>query len=250
VGRSQAQAYAYLLVPDEAALSKEAQKRLKALMEFTELGSGFKIAMHDLQIRGAGNLLGQAQSGHLAEVGYELYLQLLEEAIREFKGEPREEEMPDPELRLPVAAYLPEDYVPDIQQRLALYRRLSGRLTLEMIQELQEELLYRFGPLPPEGRNLLEAVRLKHHLRRLGIQRLEMHNGEAVLKFAEPDRLDLPRLVQLVRRRPSRLSVRPDQTMRLRLAEAPSLWGQLENCLKDVESFVKGGRQGSVVSSQ
>ena len=88
VGRSQAQAYAYLLVPDEAALSSEAQKRLKALMEFTELGSGFKIAMHDLQIRGAGNLLGQAQSGHLAEVGYELYLQLLEQAIREFKGEP------------------------------------------------------------------------------------------------------------------------------------------------------------------
>ena len=148
VGRSQAQAYAYLLVPDEAALSSEAQKRLKALMEFTELGSGFKIAMHDLQIRGAGNLLGQAQSGQVAEVGYELYLQLLEQAIREFKGEP-EDLAPDPEIRLPLAAYLPEDYVPDVQQRLALYRRLSGRLTPEMIRELEEEFQDRFGPLPP-----------------------------------------------------------------------------------------------------
>ena len=158
VGRSQAQAYAYLLVPDEAALSNEAQKRLKALMEFTELGSGFKIAMHDLQIRGAGNLLGQAQSGQVAEVGYELYLQLLEQAIREFKGEP-EDLAPDPEIRVPLAAYLPEDYVPDVQQRLALYRRLSGRLTPEMVQELEEEFQDRFGPLPPEGRNLLEVVR-------------------------------------------------------------------------------------------
>ena len=126
VGRSQAQAYAYLLVPDEAALTSEAQKRLKALMEFTELGSGFKIAMHDLQIRGAGNLLGQAQSGQVAEVGYELYLQLLEGAIREYKGEAPVDETPDPEIHLPLAAYLPEDYVPDVQQRLALYRRLSG----------------------------------------------------------------------------------------------------------------------------
>ncbi len=98
-------------------------------MEFTELGSGFKIAIHDLQIRGAGNLLGQAQSGQLAEVGYELYLELLEEAIRDFKGQAPEELTPDPEIDLPVAAYLPEDYVPDIKQRLALYRRLSGRLS-------------------------------------------------------------------------------------------------------------------------
>ncbi len=138
--------------PDEAALTSEAQKRLKALMEFTELGSGFKIAMHDLQIRGAGNLLGQAQSGHLAEVGYELYLQLLESAIREYKGEPPEEVAPDPEIHLPLAAYLPEDYVPDVQQRLALYRRLSGPLTPEMMRELEEEFQDRFGPLPPEGR--------------------------------------------------------------------------------------------------
>jgi transcription-repair coupling factor (superfamily II helicase) len=240
VGRGQAQAYAYLLVPEDAALPTEAQKRLKALMEFTELGSGFKIALHDLQIRGAGNLLGQAQSGHLAEVGYELYLQLLEEAIREFKGEPLEDLAPDPEVRLPVAAYLPEDYVPDVQQRLALYRRLSGRLTPEMLDELAQELLDRFGPLPPEGRNLLDVVRFKHQLRQLGIKRLNVQDSYALLTFAQPERLNLTRLLQMLKSRPDRFRLTPDQTLRVRLpAEGPPLV-RLQNCLKEVQTFVKG----------
>ncbi|MBI4643570.1 MAG: transcription-repair coupling factor [Deltaproteobacteria bacterium] len=239
VGRSQTQAYAYLLVPGEAGLSTDAQKRLKALMEFTELGSGFKIALHDLQIRGAGNLLGQAQSGHLAEVGYELYLQLLEEAIREFKGEAREEPVPDPEIRIPVAAYLPEDYVPDIQQRLALYRRLSDRLSPEMVQELEEELLDRFGPLPPEGRNLLEVVRAKNQLRRLGIKRLDLQDTFAVLQFARPERLNLERLLSLLKKRPETFRLTPDQALRVRLPEAETPFMLLQNCLKEVETFVK-----------
>jgi len=239
VGRSQSQAYAYLLVPGEAGLSTEAQKRLKALMEFTELGSGFKIALHDLQIRGAGNLLGQAQSGHLAEVGYELYLQLLEQAIREFKGEAREEPLPDPEIRLPVAAYLPEDYVPDIQQRLALYRRLSDRLSPDMVQELEEELLDRFGPLPPEGRNLLEVVRVKHHLRRLGIKRLDLKDGFAVLQFSRPERLSLEYLLNLVKKRPESFRLIPDHSLRVRLPEEGTPFARLQICLKEVETFVK-----------
>jgi transcription-repair coupling factor (superfamily II helicase) len=240
VGRSQAQAYAYLLVPDEAALSTEAQKRLKALMEFTELGSGFKIAFHDLQIRGAGNLLGQAQSGHLADVGYELYLQLLEQTIREFKGETPEDLTPEPEIRVPVAAYLPEDYVPDIQQRLALYRRLSGRLTPEMVDELEEELLDRFGPLPQEGQDLLQVVRLKYALRRLGIKRLDMQDSVAVLQFADPERLNLKRLMELVHERPKSIRISPDQSLRMRLAESGTPWARLTNCLKEVATFVKG----------
>ncbi len=239
VGRSQAQAYAYLLVPDEAALTSEAQKRLKALMEFTELGSGFRIAMHDLQIRGAGNLLGQAQSGHLVEVGYELYLQLLESAIKEYKGEPLEEATPDPEIHLPLAAYLPEDYVPDVQQRLALYRRLSGRLTPGMVRELEEEFLDRFGPLPPEGRNLLEVVRAKHHLRQLGVRRLDLQNSVALLQFAHPERLDLPRLLDLLKQKPGTFRLTPDQTLRIRLPETGPVLGLLQNCLKEVETFVK-----------
>jgi transcription-repair coupling factor (superfamily II helicase) len=240
VGRSQAQAYAYLLVPEEAALPSEAQKRLKALMEFTELGSGFKIALHDLQIRGAGNLLGQAQSGHLAEVGYELYLQLLEGAIREFKGETPEELAPEPEIRLPVAAYLPEDYVPDIRQRLALYRRLSGRLSPDMVEELEGELVDRFGPIPPEGQELLKVVRTKERLRLLGVRRLEVQNGYAVIQFAAPERLDLARLLALLEKRPKKFRLTPDQTLRLKLPGDASPWTGLENCLKEVETFVKG----------
>jgi transcription-repair coupling factor (superfamily II helicase) len=239
VGRSPAQAYAYLLVPDEAALSTEAQKRLKALMEFTELGSGFRVAMHDLQIRGAGNLLGQAQSGHLAEVGYELYLQLLESAIRAYKGEPPEEATPDPEIHLPLAAYLPEDYVPDVQQRLALYRRLSGRLTPEMVNELEEEFLDRFGPLPPEGRNLLEVVRTKHRLRQLGIKRLDLQDSFAVLQFAYPERLDLKRLIGILKQRPQTFRLTPDQSLRIHLPEAGPVLGRVQNCLKELETFVK-----------
>jgi len=240
VGRSQAQAYAYLLVPDEAALSTEAQKRLKALMEFTELGSGYKIALHDLQIRGAGNLLGQAQSGHLAEVGYELYLQLLEQAIREMKGEPGEEEAPEPEIRVPVAAYLPEDFVPDVQQRLSLYRRLSGRLTDQGLADLEGELLDRFGPLPDEARSLLQVVRLRQRLRELGLRRLEVADGHAVLTFAAPERLDLKCLLHLVQQRPRRYRLHPDQTLRVRLDEGAFTLSAVQNCLKDVETFVMG----------
>ena len=213
-------------------------------MEFTELGSGFRVAMPDLQIRGAGNLLGQAQSGHLAEVGYELYIQLLESAIREYKGEPPEEATPDPEIHLPLAAYLPEDYVPDVQQRLALYRRLSGRLTPEMVSELEEEFLDRFGPLPPEGRNLLEVVRTKHRLRQLGIKRLDVQDSLAVLQFAQPERLDLPRLLSLLKKRPQAYRLTPEQSLRIRLPESGPVLARVQNCLKEVETFVKAKGEG------
>ena len=184
VGRGREQAYAYLLVPEEEHLNPEAQKRLKALMEFTELGSGFKIALHDLQIRGAGNMLGAAQSGHIAEVGYELYLQLLEDEINRLKGEPRDQ-TPDPELHLPVAAYLPETYIPDIDQRLMIYRRLSGRLTKDEIDAIAEELLDCYGPLTPEAANLLEVVQAKSILREIGIKRLDMSDGLITVTFAD-----------------------------------------------------------------
>ena len=150
-----------------------------------------------------------------------------------------EEATPDPEIRLPLAAYLPEDYVPDVQQRLALYRRLSGRLTPEMVRELEEEFQDRFGPLPPEGRNLLEVVRLKHRLRQLGIKRLDMQDSFAVLQFAQPERLDLPRLVGMLKKRPDTFRLTPDQTLRMRLPETGLVLERLQNCLKEVETFVK-----------
>ena len=243
VGRSQAQAYAYLLVPEEAALSGEAQKRLKALMEFTELGSGYKIALHDLQIRGAGNLLGKSQSGHLVEVGCELYLELLESAIREMKGEPARKDAFEPEIRLPVTAYLPEDFIPDEQQRLGLYRRLSGSLSTEDLADLEGELLDRYGPLPGEALALLKVVHLRQRLKKMGIRRLEVVNDAAVLTFAAPDRLHLKRLLDLLHQRPRTFQLQPDQTLKVRLKEDGSFWTLLENCLKDMETFVMGEQE-------
>jgi transcription-repair coupling factor (superfamily II helicase) len=139
-----------------------------------------------------------------------------------------------------VAAYLPEDYVPDIQQRLALYRRLSGRLSPDMVDELEGELEDRFGPIPVEGQELLRVVRTKERLRLLGVKRLEVQNGFAVIQFAAPERLDLERLVALLKKRPEKFRLTPDQTLRLKLPGDGSSWTGLENCLKEVETFVKG----------
>jgi len=239
VGRGQEQAYAYLLVPAEEQLPREAQKRLKALMEFTELGSGFKIALHDLQIRGAGNLLGAAQSGHIAAVGYELYLQLLEEEINRLKGEPQDL-TPDPELHLPLAAYLPETYIPDIDQRLTLYRRLSGRLAQEEVDAIQEELMDCYGPLAPEAANLLEVVRAKGVLRHLGITRLDMNNGFITVKLAATHQLDHTRLVAEVLKRPRRYQLTPDNLLRVHFNQDGPPLQRLKNFLKELHIFVMG----------
>lgn len=237
VGRGREQAYAYLLVPEEEHLNPEAQKRLKALMEFTELGSGFKIALHDLQIRGAGNMLGAAQSGHIAEVGYEMYLQLLEEEINRLKGEPKDL-TPDPELHLPVAAYLPEAYIPDIDQRLIMYRRLSGRLTKEEIDALTEELLDCYGPLTPEAANLLEVVQAKSILRQIGIKRLDMSNGLITITFAMTHHLDQERLVAAALKQPRRYRLTPDNQLRIHLQEDWAPMERLKKVLKEIEFFV------------
>jgi transcription-repair coupling factor (superfamily II helicase) len=241
VGRGMEQAYAYLLVPEEEHLNPEAQKRLKALMEFTELGSGFKIALHDLQIRGAGNMLGAAQSGHIAEVGYELYLQLLEDEINRLKGEPRDQ-TPDPELHLPVPAYLPEAYIPDIDQRLMIYRRLSGRLTKDEIDAMAEELLDCYGPLTPEAANLLEVVQAKGILRGIGIKRLDMSDGLITVTFADGHHIDRERLVAEVLKRPRRYQLTPDNQLRVRLQEDGAPLVRLKKFLKEIDFFVIGER--------
>ncbi|MDD3580299.1 MAG: transcription-repair coupling factor [Desulfobacca sp.] len=248
VGRGREQAYAYLLVPEEEALNPEAQKRLKALMEFTELGSGFKIALHDLQIRGAGNLLGAAQSGHIAEVGYELYLQLLEQAVQELKGGPPSDEGPQPELHLPLAAYLPDAYVPDIDQRLTFYRRLSGRLALEEINDIEAELRDCYGPLPPEAENLLGVVRTKVDLRQLGIKRLDLNDSQVTIAFADSRRIRLARLVELVHKQPQRYRLTPEHQVRIHLNEVSQPLELVKNCLKEIKIFVKGEETSPVAA--
>jgi transcription-repair coupling factor (superfamily II helicase) len=209
-------------------------------MEFTELGSGFKIALHDLQIRGAGNMLGAAQSGHIAEVGYELYLQLLEDEINRLKGKPLDL-TPDPELHLPIAAYLPETYIPDIDQRLMVYRRLSGRLSKDEIDAIFEELLDCYGPLAPEAVNLLEVVQAKSVLRDIGIKRLDMSDGMITATFADGNHIDHTKLVAEVMKRPRYYKLIPGNQLRVRLQEGEPV-ERLKKFLKEIDFFVIGER--------
>ena len=216
VGRSGRRAYAYLFIKDETGLSREARKRLKALMDLTHLGAGFSIAMHDLQIRGAGNLLGEVQSGHVAEVGYELYLRMLEEAVARMKGQ-APPEGPEPELHLALAAHLPADYVPDPQLRLSLYKRLSLARSREEIQAIAAELGDRFGPPPTPVQNLLAAVELKARMRRMLAVRLDLSPRRMVIHFTHSPRVDLSRLLGLAERQPHRVQVFPEGKVSLDL---------------------------------
>ncbi|MCF8032669.1 MAG: transcription-repair coupling factor [Desulfarculaceae bacterium] len=223
VGRSGQRAYAYLLVKSEQSLSRQAAKRLKALMDFTQLGAGFAIAMHDLQIRGAGNMLGEAQSGVAAEVGYELYLRLLEEAIARLKGE-APAEGPEPELKLGLPAHLPESYVPDPEVRLSLYRRLSAVRRAEDLEGVAAEMGDRFGPPPAAAGNLLAGVGLKVMARRLGAERLDISGDGFMVHFTRTDSLDLDRLLTMAQDQPHKVRVFPDGRVKLNLeAGSPPL---------------------------
>jgi transcription-repair coupling factor (superfamily II helicase) len=169
VGRSGSRAYAYLFFPPDRALSEEAYERLRTIGEHTELGSGFKIAMRDLEIRGAGNLLGADQSGHIAAVGYDLYVQMVSEAVAELKGE-EVREPAEIKLDLPVDAHLPRDYVTREDLRLEAYRRLSTVTTHAEVDDIENEWLDRYGPLPEPARALLGVGHLRAECARLGIR--------------------------------------------------------------------------------
>jgi transcription-repair coupling factor (superfamily II helicase) len=185
VGRAEEQAYAYLFIPKDTRLGKDAQKRLKVLMEYSDLGSGFQIAMSDLKIRGGGTILGGEQSGHIAAVGYDMFLGLMAESVAELKGEPVREPL-DPEINVAMSAYIPASYIPDIDQRLTVYRRLSKLSLLADIMDLKEELIDRFGALPSEGVNLLSKIMLKILSVRAGVKRLDMTDQQLSLHFSEP----------------------------------------------------------------
>ena len=176
VGRERQQAYAYLLVPADGRVDEQAQRRLRVLQELTELGSGFKLALRDLEIRGAGNLLGAEQHGHIAAVGFDLYSKLLAEAVRELRGESTAPTV-EPVVSVNAEGFLPDEYVPEVNQRLALYKRLAGAQSDAAVAELRTELLDRFGPMPIPAEQLLDTIRIRVAARELGVERVEV--GEA-----------------------------------------------------------------------
>jgi transcription-repair coupling factor (superfamily II helicase) len=182
VGRYKHRAFAYLLVPGDRALTEEAQKRLKALEEFSTLGSGFRIAMRDMEIRGAGNVLGGEQHGHIVSVGYDTYVQLVEEAVAEVKGEPiRRRALPP--FDIAVDAFIPEEYVPSEAQKITLYKRIAGLQSVEEVREMQAELNDRFGAPPAPVKRLLDVVRVRALGAEIGARSLAGSKEAVIVQF-------------------------------------------------------------------
>jgi transcription-repair coupling factor (superfamily II helicase) len=217
VGRERQQAYCYLLVPADGRVDEQAQKRLRVLQELTELGSGFKLAMRDLEIRGAGNLLGAQQHGHIAAVGYDLYSKLLAEAVRELSGQPSTAAV-DPVISAPAEGFLPEEYVPEVNQRLALYKRLAGAGDEETVADIRTELADRFGPPPREVEQLLDVVRIRLAARRLGIEKVEIGEARALLTFAASTPVEPGKLLAAIRDSKGRLKMKRDYTLEATIA--------------------------------
>ncbi|HSA96825.1 MAG TPA: TRCF domain-containing protein, partial [Acidobacteriota bacterium] len=213
VGRSARQAYAYFLVPPYIELTPLARERLKALKEFSELGSGFRLAARDLEIRGAGNLLGHRQHGTMEAVGFEYYMQLLDQAIRGLKGETVEDV--NPEINLRVDIHVPEDYLPQVNLRLNLYKRLAAIEDLAEIDRIRDEIVDRFGPFPDSLENLLRLGAVKHLAAKLRLRSIDRTERRVVFKFRPETPVDWSRVSPLLKARSGSLS--PDGVMSLGL---------------------------------
>lgn len=227
VGRASDMAYAYLLLSDGAVLTREAEKRLRALMDFSHLGAGIQLAMHDLKIRGGGNILGFSQSGHISAIGYELYLRLIEQTIAELKGEEWHEEV-NPEINVNISAYLPSDFISDMDVRLNLYRRLSSIRTEDELDAVVEEMGDRFGPSPIEVSNLICVMKVRLLLKKMGITRLEVGQDGLVFTFSPDANVKPERLVNLVGKQPRRFQFLSDKKLKARGAYQSPFEGLLE----------------------
>jgi transcription-repair coupling factor (superfamily II helicase) len=199
VGRSNQLAYCYLLVDEDRILSEPARKRLAAIREFTELGAGFRIAARDLEIRGAGNLLGGEQSGHIGAVGIETYLKLLEETVRELRGE-TVEEAPSVAIDLPVPMSIPQEYVEDANLRMEIYRKIGAAEESE--REILAELTDRFGPPPAAVEALIEVAALKRLAESLRVQSISSKGSELIIRMRNDSRIDVDRLIEMISTRP------------------------------------------------
>ncbi|TRZ98578.1 MAG: transcription-repair coupling factor [Deltaproteobacteria bacterium] len=216
VGRDRHRAYAYFVIPKDVALTRDATRRLAVLEELTELGSGFRIASHDLEIRGAGNLLGKDQSGQIHQVGFELYTQLLSETVAEISGIASSQEE-EPELELRVPAFLPDDYIDEAGERLEFYRKLSSAKTVDDADEIEMELLDRFGRLPVPARALCELARMRSAMRTAGVAELKRGAGSLFLTLSAHSPFDRAKLVSWVTRERKTFSFVRGEILAMRL---------------------------------
>jgi transcription-repair coupling factor (superfamily II helicase) len=213
VGRAQHRAYAYLLYPSHEYLSQKARERLKAIMEFSELGSGFKLAMRDLEIRGAGNILGPQQHGHVAAVGFDMYCKLLEEAVSNLKGIPVKEQVV-PQIALPCEGYIPEEYIPEMYQRLQMYKKLASATSEKEIQNIKEELIDRFGKYPEPVKWLLELMNIRMLAVKCNITTISTIQDKIYITLPTTTEL-IPKIVAIVNAFPKKVSINSSQTNQL-----------------------------------
>jgi transcription-repair coupling factor (superfamily II helicase) len=216
VGRSKARAYAYLTTPVERQITLSAEKRLKVLQSLDSLGAGFQLASHDLDIRGGGNLLGDEQSGHIREIGVELYQQMLEEAVAALRERQGQEDLLadrgwSPQINTGAAVLIPEEYVPDLNVRLSLYRRLSDAERSADREALAAELIDRFGPLPPETDSLLKVVAIKGLCREANVGKIDVGPKGAVISFRGDNFANPGGLVGHIQKNMAVWKLRPDQ---------------------------------------
>jgi len=231
VGRSHHRAYAYLVVPDQRSITSDARKRLDAIASMDELGAGFTLATHDLEIRGAGELLGEDQSGQMAEVGFTLYTELLERAVRSI----RQGKLPDldtqesrgAEVELNIPSLIPDDYLPDVHTRLTLYKRISSARNVDELRELQVEMIDRFGLLPDPAKHLFAVAELKLQATRLGIRKLDLGPASGRLQFQSKPNVDPLTVIQLIQSQPKHYVMDGPEKLKIKL-ELPDAQTRLQ----------------------
>lgn len=237
VGRSAARAYAYLLIPGEQILSKEARMRLQVLQELDDLGGGFKIAAHDLEIRGAGNLLGKKQSGHVTAVGFELYTRMMEEAVHELRGEPLETDI-EPEIHLGVPGYIPESYIDDVNQRLVWYKRLAALRSAGDRLLLAEELRDRYGPIPSIVDTLLDVMELRRRMKGLGILEARVRGTRVAVRLHSSSPVPTDRVVAFAAEGGVGRTLQPDGTLTISIRPGEEVLNEVGMLLAALEAMI------------
>ncbi|MBS1983050.1 MAG: transcription-repair coupling factor [Bdellovibrionales bacterium] len=241
VGRSTQRAYAYFMLPEHAPISQDAEERLAVLESYQELGSGFHIASHDLELRGSGDVLGGSQSGHMLSIGIDAYMELLQESVAELKGETIER-VTEPELSLGLDTTIPENYVPEIGLRLVFYRRLAAATSEDEIDPLEADLADRFGPLPESVKNLIATMKVKCQLRRLGVKSLTAGKAGYSLTFDTSTPVNPAKVVESIKRYPTLFSMFPDGRLLLKKpvegqTQNSDVMRGIENALALLESW-------------
>ena len=233
VGRSTQRGYAYLLIPGEGSLSSEARERLKILQDISELGAGFRIATHDMEIRGAGDMLGNRQSGTVTEIGFELYNQMLEETICRLRGEEMIERV-EPEINLKVPAFIPEAYIKDTNQRLVIYKKLTQAESEEDVLDVQNEVNDRFGKYPLATSYLFEIMKLRIMLKRLLVRQIDYDGRQVIISFHPRTPASPDTIISMMRSEPKKYQFTPDYKLTCAVKE-----NDFENIIETSRAVLK-----------